>query len=115
MDLAGVRADLGDFEEAESLYRNSLAVWNAKPGTDSLSLSTTLNDLALLLHETGRLDGIELRVHQWTVEALRVDHVESGYFENRNLFPEGSTQFDCALLMRNVGHEWHSREPLCNC
>ena len=27
-------------------------------------------------------------------------------------FPTGSVEFDCALVMRNLGHEWHSAEDL---
>lgn len=60
--------------------------------------------------DAGRLDGIELRTHGWKVEALRVDDVHSSYFANESTFPKGSVEFDCALLMRNLGHEWHSAE-----
>jgi hypothetical protein len=28
------------------------------------------------------------------------------------LFPAGSVELDCALLMRGIDHEWHGREPL---
>ena len=62
--------------------------------------------------ETGRLDGIELRTHGWRVEPLQVDEVQSSYFSDRTRFPEGSVAFDCALVMRNVGHEWHGAEDL---
>jgi hypothetical protein len=62
--------------------------------------------------ETGRLDGIELRTHGWRVEPLQVDDVHSSYFSDEARFPRGSVDFDCALVMRNVGHEWHSAEDL---
>jgi hypothetical protein len=29
------------------------------------------------------------------------------------MFPPGSVQFDCALLMRGIDHEWLGRESLC--
>ena len=29
------------------------------------------------------------------------------------MFPAGSVEFDSALLMRGIDHEWHGREPLC--
>jgi hypothetical protein len=60
-----------------------------------------------------RYDGLELRCHSWTVQPLAISHVESSYFDNRNRFPEGSVSFDNALLMRDIEHEWHSREDLC--
>jgi hypothetical protein len=62
--------------------------------------------------ETGRLDGIELRTHGWRVEPLQVDDVQSSYFSDETRFPRGSVEFDCALVMRNVGHEWHTAEDL---
>lgn len=62
--------------------------------------------------ESGRLDGLELRTHGWTVEPLAVEEVHSSYFSDRERFPQGSVEFDCALLMRNLRHEWHSAEDL---
>jgi hypothetical protein len=59
------------------------------------------------------LDGLELRTMTWHVEPLEVSEVYSGYFEDTSIFPEGSTEFDCALLMRGIEHEWHALEPLC--
>jgi Uncharacterized conserved protein (COG2071) len=32
---------------------------------------------------------------------------------DRALFPPGSAEFDCGLLMRGIDHEWHGRESLC--
>ena len=57
-------------------------------------------------------DGLELRSFDWQVQPLAVNRVESSYFENRDLFPPGSTEFDCALLMRGIEHEWHCRETI---
>jgi hypothetical protein len=59
-----------------------------------------------------RLDGIVLKTHQWSVEPLAVEHVHSSYFDDRTRFPVGSITFDCALLMRNVGHEWLTAEDM---
>lgn len=58
-------------------------------------------------------DGLELRSFNWHVEPLQVSRVESSFFEDVTLFPAGTVEFDCALLMRGIDHEWHSREPLC--
>lgn len=57
-------------------------------------------------------DGLELRSFDWHVDPLAINHVESSFFEDRSVFPTGSVTFDCALLMRGIVHEWHSRESL---
>ncbi len=61
----------------------------------------------------GTFDGIELQCENWHVESLNVDAIESSYFEDQFRFPKGSVEFDCALLMRNIFHEWHGRSDLC--
>jgi hypothetical protein len=60
-----------------------------------------------------RLDGLELRSFRWHVEPLALGRVESSFFADQARFPPGTIRFDCALLMRGIEHEWHSREPLC--
>jgi len=60
----------------------------------------------------GRLDGIRLEAHSWSVEPLDVDWARSSYFEDERLFPPGSVTFDCALVMRNIGHEWHAANEM---
>jgi len=60
----------------------------------------------------GCFDGLGLRTEAWQIEPLRIDHVESSYFANVDLFPRGSVEFDSAFLMRGIPHEWHSREKL---
>jgi hypothetical protein len=62
--------------------------------------------------EPGRLDGIELRTQGWCVEPLQIDEVHSSYFSDTTRFPPGSVEFDCALMMRNLTHEWHSAQDL---
>jgi hypothetical protein len=62
--------------------------------------------------EPGPFDGLELRSFNWQVQPLAVDKVESSFFEDRALFPPGSVEFDCALLMRGIEHEWHGKRPL---
>jgi len=62
----------------------------------------------------GEYDGLELRTLAWRVEPLHVDNIESSFFEDEQRFPPGSLRFDCALLMRDIQHEWHSRAPLCS-
>ena len=61
----------------------------------------------------GRYDGMELCCDSWKVKALWVSRIQSSFFGNADVFPVGSIEFDCALLMRNIQHEWHARCPLC--
>ncbi|MDX1929126.1 MAG: DUF2071 domain-containing protein [Pirellulaceae bacterium] len=58
-------------------------------------------------------DGLELRTRSWHLQPLHVTQVRSSFFENRDVFPEGSVVFDNALLMRGIEHEWLSRESIC--
>lgn len=63
-------------------------------------------------HDPNRLDGLNLKTEQWQVEPLEVRRVESSYFSDETKFPPGSIEFDHALLMKNVAHEWHSAADL---
>lgn len=62
--------------------------------------------------DAGRFDGLELETHGWCVEPLDVSVVSSSYFDDRNVFPHGSVEFDHALVMRNLQHEWRSAGDL---
>jgi len=61
-----------------------------------------------------RFQGLELRCHAWRIEPLAVTEVHSSFFEDESLFPKGSIEFDCALLMRGIEHEWHGQSDLCS-
>jgi len=54
-----------------------------------------------------KLDGIKLQTYHWEMKPLEVAEVHSSFFENEQFFPKGSIQFDNALLMRKIEHEWH--------
>lgn len=60
-----------------------------------------------------RFDGLELQCLSWEVQPLHVSEVHSSYFDDTARFPAGTATFDCALLMRNVHHEWHGRDSMC--
>ena len=62
--------------------------------------------------DSARLDGIELQTYGWSVEPPQVEQGHPSYFSDETRFPKGSVEFDCALVMRNLGHEWHSAEDL---
>lgn len=59
-----------------------------------------------------RLDGVVLETHSWSVSPLEIEEVYSSYFSNEALFPPGSVELDCALLMRDIPHEWHAAEDM---
>jgi hypothetical protein len=67
----------------------------------SLGYSTT--------RKPNEFDGLELRTFNWQVQPLDITKVESSFFENQSIFPQGSVAFDCALLMTGIDHEWHGR------
>ena len=54
------------------------------------------------------LDGLLLEVADWRVSHLKVERIRSAYFDDRSVFPEGSIEFDHALLMRDIPHRWRS-------
>jgi hypothetical protein len=58
------------------------------------------------------LDGLVLETNQWRVEALAVTEVSSSYFADDSIFPKGSVEFDHALIMRNIEHQWHAAPEL---
>ena len=60
-----------------------------------------------------RFQGLELRCLNWQVEPLAVEEVRSSFFDDPSLFPPGSIEFDSALLMHNIEHEWHGKSDLC--
>lgn len=63
-------------------------------------------------HDPARLDGLNLKTEQWQVEPLGIRSVQSSYFSDEMKFPPGSVEFDHALIMKNVAHEWHSAADL---
>ena len=53
-------------------------------------------------------EGMELRTLKWKVRPLEVAQVRSSFFEDEDTFPKGSIEFDHALLMTKLKHEWRS-------
>jgi len=86
-----------------SIFR-SLAETSCFFETGSLGYSVTT--------DAKRLDGLRLHTKEWRVEALDVEKVYSSYFGNESEFPKGSVEFDHALIMRDIAHEWHTASDL---
>ncbi|KIA88416.1 DUF2071 domain-containing protein [Kaistella jeonii] len=57
-----------------------------------------------------KFDGLRLKAYNWEVKPLKVSNVKSSFFENEEIFPKGSVNFDNALLMTNIEHEWKSEQ-----
>ena len=64
-------------------------------------------------NRAGHFDGLELSCRDWKAEPLQVESIASSFFDDPQRFPPGTIEFDCALLMRGIPHEWHSRQDLC--
>ena len=99
-----VRGHLAERLPDSSAFR-SLAEASAFFQAGSLGYSAT--------PDPARFQGLELQCPNWRIEPLDVLEVRSSFFENESLFPPGSVEFDCALLMRGIEHEWHGQADLC--
>lgn len=62
--------------------------------------------------EEGHYHGMELRSLNWRIEPMEVEEAHTSFFMDERRFPRGSVELDCALVMRNIDHEWHSRPDL---
>jgi len=54
----------------------------------------------------GRLEGLTLVSPKWRVDPLSISEVRSSWLSDTSRFPAGSTEFDCALVMRDIAHHW---------
>ena len=54
------------------------------------------------------LDGVRLITEGWSVEVLAIERVLSTFFDDISRFPRRSAELDCALVMRDLAHEWQS-------
>ena len=103
-------------EDGEARVRVAARVADAWPAG---SVFTNLDDASAFFaagslgwsagNRAGELDGLELQSFGWRMEPLIVERVESSFFDNTSLFPLDAVQFDSALLMRGIQHEWHAR------
>jgi hypothetical protein len=48
----------------------------------------------------------------WSINPMEVEDAHTSFFSDRTHFPEGTVELDCALVMRGIDHEWHSRPDL---
>ena len=57
-------------------------------------------------------EGLKLETYRWEIQPLEVTNVKSSFFEDESVFPKGSIQFDNAILMTNIEHEWKSLDKM---
>lgn len=91
---------------SESLPKNSIfSSLDEASGffeTGSLGYSPSKN--------TKQLDGLLLQIENWNVSAFDLSRVYSSFYDNKEIFSNGSIEFDHALLMKNIAHKWHNTE-----
>ena len=115
----------GHIEFAMHSEDGSVAVRVVGEDADSLPASSCFDSLSeasaffeggslgySVTHDGERLDGLLLRTLDWRVRALSVVEAYSSFFADQQRFPAGSIQFDHALIMRDIRHEWHKAEDL---
>ena len=91
--------------------------------TDSLPADSVFPDVAAAsaYHQCGSvgycpstdgrtLEGVELDTDEWRVQPLAVESVSASFFADE--LHADAVAFDNALLMRDIGHEWHGRGAL---
>ncbi|NEK86058.1 hypothetical protein GCU60_09845 [Blastococcus saxobsidens] len=57
-------------------------------------------------HRAGQVEGVRLDTTAWRVDPGRVLSASSSFFDDTDVFPAGSAQLDCALVMRKVPVDW---------
>lgn len=62
--------------------------------------------------DSGRLEGLHLKTFDWKVSPLDILEVRSAFYDDLSAFPEGSIEFDHALLMRDIEHEWQAKPSI---
>src|SRR5262249_24279504 len=54
-----------------------------------------------------RLEGMQMRTQSWNVAPLAIESQQCSFYLDPSRFPAGSVEFDSALIMRSLPHEWH--------
>jgi len=63
------------------------------------------------LHDKA-LEGMQLKTQYWNAHPLKIQSLNTAFFENAARFPPNSLAFDSALLMRGIPHEWHELDKM---
>lgn len=94
---------------ALSITAKETNTWNTESVFENLDCASKFFEKGAVGYspDKNNFDGLELKVYNWKVSLLEVEHVRSSFFfENESIFPKGSVKFDNALLMKDIEHEW---------
>jgi uncharacterized protein YqjF (DUF2071 family) len=106
---------LADFDVTDNGSKITMAI-RARDGLMALDLRAQQSDslpntscFASLQESSAFFAGgsVGYSVTHDSVDPLPVEQVHSTFFSDASLFPTGSVAFDHALIMRDIGHEWH--------
>ncbi|MCJ8164974.1 DUF2071 domain-containing protein [Pontibacter sp. E15-1] len=91
-----------------SISAKETSEWNNESVFDNLECLSDFfkNGAVGYSPDQNDFDGLELRTKNWEVSLLEVQSVQSSFFDDKSIFPEGSVKFDNALLMKGIEHEW---------
>lgn len=91
-----------------SIEANETVSWNQESVFENLESVSEFFESGSVGYspDKSEFDGLELKAYNWKVSLLDVKEVRSSFFENEKIFPKGSVEFDNALLMRDIEHEW---------
>lgn len=105
-----------DDDTSLSITAKETGQWNPESVFDDLSCVSDFFEQGSVGyspdHHQGSFDGLELRAYNWKVSLLEISQVHSSFFEDTNVFPQGSVKFDNALLMKDIEHEWIGLERI---
>lgn len=99
-----------------SIEANETENWNEKSVFEDLGSASRFFENGSVGYSPTKIGdkyhGLELKAFNWKVSSLNVTKVHSSFFENETIFPKGSIEFDNALLMKNIAHEWLELDSL---
>ncbi len=107
-----------DDETFLSIRAQETTEWNKNSVFDNLGCASDFFEKGAVGYSPDKngktFAGLELKTYTWQVAPLTVKEVRSSFFEDEAIFPKGSVNFDNALLMKSIEHEWKSLKEIKN-
>jgi hypothetical protein len=104
-----VRTRRGEADVA--FHSATVSTWRPTPAFDSMAEASDFfraGECGFSCSRRGNaLEGLRLKSLEWEMSPLRLELERTAFFLNPQLFPRGSVEFDSALLMQHIAHEWH--------
>ncbi|MDF1697660.1 MAG: DUF2071 domain-containing protein [Saprospiraceae bacterium] len=99
---------LSDDKTSLSIIAKETKKWNSDSVFENLECVSKFFENGSIGYSPDRnyFEGLELKAYNWNVSLLEVEHIESSFFDDKSIFPDGSVKFDNALLMKDIEHEW---------